>query len=78
MPRYFFHLLEDGELIKDREGLILRDDVDAHIFAMISARGITAEMARTGLPAPTGVIQIVDDQNRPVGRVGYHQGNGLD
>lgn len=71
MPRYFFHVLKAGELIEDREGVLLRDDVDAHVFAMISARGIAAEMVRTGEPVPKGVIQICDAQNHPIGRVGY-------
>ena len=48
MPRYFFHIVGDGGLVEDLEGVELSGEKEARDEAISAAREIIAESVRKG------------------------------
>ena len=66
MPRYFFHLLDHGEVVEDLEGTELDDDEAARAEALLTAR----ELLRIGQLSVREWLgrsyDIVDESGRSV------------
>lgn len=73
MPRYFFHIRKDEDLIKDDEGADFVDLEAAKAEAAISCRDFAAQEIREGLPVTFCEIEIWDDSGRLLGV--YHVGD---
>ena len=66
MPHYFFHIRTAGDLVKDEEGLILRNLVEAREEAISSARDIVTECLRAESPIAVGNAVEVGDEGGAV------------
>ncbi|HEY8247083.1 MAG TPA: hypothetical protein VIG38_07360 [Hyphomicrobium sp.] len=65
MPRYYFHIKHDDQLIRDDEGIVL-DDIDAVKGEVVeSSREIMGELALQGR-FDDGVFVIEDSDGRRV------------
>jgi hypothetical protein len=64
MPRYFFHLVRDGEVLLDSEGVELRNDTAARRVA----KDVIAEFQKRNHAADVEgwVLEIVDTAGRVV------------
>ena len=61
MKRYFFHVLENGQLIIDEEGLELSDLAAARHEATESARYMLSEAIRSGKHDAPDAFVIADE-----------------
>jgi hypothetical protein len=67
MPHYFFHIRTGGDLIKDEEGLMLRNLTEARNEAVLSARDIVTECVRAGTPiAFRNAMEVMDEAGTTV------------
>lgn len=66
MPIFYFHLRGDDYEVPDLAGRSCADDGEARI----EAEALAAELAETaraaGEPRPTGTIEVVDQDMRPI------------
>lgn len=60
MPRYYFHLHEDGSVIDDEEGTELVDDAAARFVAVRAARDVLAGAVMRGRLPLTDVVVVTD------------------
>ena len=70
MPRYFFHLHNDIDVI-DKEGVELTDAAAARSFALSNARDVAAENVRQGRLNLTHSIEVVGTGGNPVMTVSF-------
>jgi hypothetical protein len=63
MPRYFFHVKRGQMTVLDQEGIELANTAEAEIEAARRAQQIVGEDASKGVPASTGGMIIVADEN---------------
>ena len=67
MPRYFFHILNQGELVRDEEGTLCPSLEGALAEAKASACDLARqEIARGQSPEPV-CVEIQDEQGRILG-----------
>jgi hypothetical protein len=64
MPRFFFHIRYDGQLVRDPEGTDLVDLAAAKAEALADAREILADQAKGGKVTDEGQIEIWDGLER--------------
>jgi hypothetical protein len=65
--RFYFHLRQDDELIRDEEGIDLPDISAAHHEAVLSARELLAEAIKDGRSNIPIAFVIADEAGRTVG-----------
>ncbi|SMF61117.1 DUF6894 family protein [Allosphingosinicella indica] len=63
MPRFYLHLCDSGDFLKDDEGSELTDAAVARQTAISEARSIMASDLRTGTLDLSAFIEV-DDENR--------------
>jgi len=61
MGRFYFHLRDGSELIRDPEGVDLRDAAEAKRMALLSARELVADAIKAGSPNVPEAFVIADD-----------------
>ncbi len=67
MPQYFFHIRSGDDLVKDEEGLSLRNLKEAREEAVLSARDIVSEGVRAGTPiAFRNAVEVLDAEGTTV------------
>lgn len=69
MPRYFFHIRENGTLIEDEEGSLLASPEEAHLEALKAAREILAEKLLAGQVVDGGRFEIADEDGQTIDTV---------
>lgn len=69
MPRYYFHLENQGVRIRDEVGLPLPDAEAAWYQAVRSARDLIRAEATIGCGWDAQAVHIEDDKGQPVDRV---------
>jgi hypothetical protein len=62
MPRFFFHIRDDAELIPDEEGTNLPDLAAARREAVLSVRAIIVEAISSSEPWDHVAIEVTDEQ----------------
>jgi hypothetical protein len=62
MPRYFLHIQDSGEVIRDEEGMDLPDLAAARDEAIAGARSILADGAKAGILSLSSLIEIEDER----------------
>jgi hypothetical protein len=66
MPRFFFHIFDQGEAITDEEGMDFPDIDSAIAEARHSARDFAAECVRSGVVVDGRKIVVQDSQGKTV------------
>jgi len=66
MPRYFFHIKRDGEVLIDREGVELSDVDAASRVAVLDARTLMSEDILAGRLTIGSIFLIANDQGKIV------------
>ena len=66
MPRYFFHIKRDGEVLIDREGIDLNDVDAASRIAALDARALMSEDILAGRLTIRSIFLIANDQGKIV------------
>jgi hypothetical protein len=66
MGHFYFHLVEDAELVTDLEGEHLRDALEARQVAIRSARELLADAIRHGKNRVPEAFVITDEQGRTI------------
>ncbi len=61
MPRYYFHIRDGKDLIRDEEGTELADPEAAHAEAMASARDLALDEIRSHNRVDGRSIEIVSE-----------------
>jgi len=64
MGRFYFHLRDGAELIRDPEGADLRDAAEAKRMALLSARELLAEAIKSGKSRIPEAFVIADEAGR--------------
>ena len=77
MPRYFFHLYDELQVL-DEEGVELPDDEAARETALQNAREIACAEVEQGQLVLDHHIDMVDENGRQVGVVSFRTAVGLD
>jgi hypothetical protein len=62
MARYYFHIKDGTDLIKDQEGTELATPDAARVQALRSARELWADAIKSGKPLGADAIVISDEQ----------------
>ena len=71
MGRFYFHVVESGELITDVEGAHLRDALEARQMAIRSAPGGFADAIRGGKNRIPEAFVIADEQGCAIETVSF-------
>ena len=66
LVRYYFHLTDDTEVIRDDEGVEAPDDRSAVTFAMAAVRELKAEGPSAASEWQGWRLEIIDSSGRPV------------
>jgi hypothetical protein len=66
MSRFYFHVVEGAELLRDVEGAHLRDALEARRIAIRSAREILADAIRGGKNKIPEALLITDEEGRAI------------
>jgi hypothetical protein len=66
MPRYFFHIKDEAETIRDEDGIELHDLDEVRKLATESAREMMSEAVREGHEPSGREFVITDEQGRVV------------
>ena len=66
MPRFFFHLASQAQLIKDEEGFELPDVDAARHEAMEGARDLVAQAVCRGEDGPWKAVVVTDEAGNPL------------
>jgi citrate lyase beta subunit len=66
VPRYHFHLHEDGVVVDDEEGLALADDASARDAAVRAARDVLAGAVLDGRLPLDDFIMVTDHAGRTI------------
>jgi hypothetical protein len=61
MPRYFFNIRDDQDMVRDEEGMDLPDLQSAREEAQDCARELLAETVRSHQPIDHKRIEVVDE-----------------
>jgi Domain of unknown function (DUF6894) len=61
MARYYFHIKDGADLIKDQEGIELATADVARVQALRSARELWADAIKSGKPLGADAIVIADE-----------------
>jgi hypothetical protein len=61
MGHFYFHLRDGGELIRDPEGVDLRDAAEAKRMALLSARELLADAVKGGKSRIPEALVIADE-----------------
>jgi hypothetical protein len=69
MPRYFFHILSNGETVADDEGIDLEDIHAAREEAVASARDLARSADQDGFGRESRSVQIADAAGAILGTV---------
>jgi hypothetical protein len=69
MGRFYFHLKDGVELIRDPEGADLRDAAEAKRMALVSARELLADAIKSGKSRVPEAFVIVDEEGRAIATV---------
>ena len=69
MPRYYFHILHDGRLIRDEEGIECPDINAMSREATQSARDLVAQRVQTKELLDRDVVEVHDERGQCVKRV---------
>lgn len=77
MPRYFFHIRTDSDLVRDAEGSDLPDEVAAKIEGEAAAREMLAEAVRKGEMPDTRCLEICDEWSRLIAEIRFSDLTGL-
>jgi hypothetical protein len=64
MARYYFHIKDGVELIKDEEGSELPTPEEARLQALKTARELWADAIKAGKPLGADAIVIADEQGQ--------------
>jgi hypothetical protein len=67
MGRFYFHLRQGDQLIRDDEGLDLPDLAAAQHEAVAAARELLAEAVKRGTPSVPDAFVIADEAGRTLG-----------
>jgi hypothetical protein len=62
MARYYFHIKDGTDLIKDQEGTELATPDAARVQALRSARELWADAIKSGKPLGADAVVIADEQ----------------
>jgi hypothetical protein len=60
MPRFYFHVQNSHDFVRDEEGIDLADEAAARAMAMDSIRSMIAEEVRKGVIDLDGFIEVLD------------------
>lgn len=69
MPRFFFHIRHEGQLVRDPEGTELADLAAARAEALADARELLADQIKGGRVTYEGQIEIWDELERVLATV---------
>jgi Domain of unknown function (DUF6894) len=72
VPRYFFHVRVNGELIMDSDGLELSDSYRARDECSRAVRQLIDEDEGSELTPPEFEFYVVDDAGRIVAVIPFH------
>lgn len=73
MPRYFFHILQQGKVIADHEGSEMPNLEWAKSEAVASAKDVARQDIAEGASLQGACIEIHDEQGRVLASVGIHE-----
>jgi hypothetical protein len=62
MARYYFHIKDGADLIKDQEGTELATPDAARVQALRSARELWADAIKSGKPLGADALIVADEQ----------------
>ena len=77
MPRFFFHVRDDGRLFEDPDGGELPDLDAARAEAVAAAREVFTEQVRAGRPPSITQVEIRDGEGRLLDTVLIRDALGL-
>jgi hypothetical protein len=66
MPRYYFHIVREGRLVEDSEGMDLPDITAANSEALASAREMAIEAFGSTRPISDDQNEIRDENGKSV------------
>jgi hypothetical protein len=64
LPRYFFHVFQNGRKVPDREGTVCDDLTSAKLEAVGSAKELARQAIDSDVPPSTVCLEIVDEEDR--------------
>jgi hypothetical protein len=77
MPRYFFYLSRNGQVIPDPEGTELADLSEARSEAFLNARDLIIQILRSDEPLPLDDnVQVVDEHGSLLHTVTFKEALG--
>ena len=74
MPRYYFHIRDGKELIRDDEGTELPDPEAAHAEALASARDLAMDEIRSHRRVDGRVIEITSEFGDTIEKLAVREG----
>jgi hypothetical protein len=77
MPRYFFHLRDQGEIVRDRDGLNLRDPHSAREVCRRMVREVLFEQDWVDELFTNPQFEIVDERGRTILIVPFREAERL-
>ena len=64
MPRFFLHLKQGSQVVKDHEGSVFASAQDAHAWGVRAAREVCAEAIKYGKELAVDALIIADESGQ--------------